>query len=75
VKKAYFSAFLFLFILINNAKFNKYGWLHFILFAIIFIGRLPYNLASWEEKYNIWKVNYHTIRTLLNVMIGIKNQP
>ena len=33
---------------------------------------MPYNLASWEEKYNIWKVNYQTIRTLLNVMNVIK---
>jgi hypothetical protein len=66
---------LFLFILRDNAKFNKYDRLHVRLFAIIFISRLPYNLASWEEKYNIWKVNYHTIRTLLNVMNVIKNQP
>lgn len=43
-------------ILRDNAKFTKYDGLHFLLFAIIFIGRLPYNLASWEEKYNIWKV-------------------
>jgi len=66
---------LFLFILRDNAKFTKFNGLHLILFAIIFISRSRYNLASWEEKYNIWKVNYQTIRTVLNVMKVIKNQP
>jgi len=34
-----------------NAQFNKYDGLHFIMFGIIFIGSLPYNLTSWFEKY------------------------
>ena len=37
----------------DNAKFTKYDWLHFIVFAIIFLGRLPHNLASLEEKYKV----------------------
>jgi hypothetical protein len=37
----------------DNAKFTKYDWFHFIVFAIIFIGRLPHNLASLEEKYKV----------------------
>jgi AraC-like DNA-binding protein len=40
-------------ILRDNAKFTKYDGLHFIVFAIIFLGRLPHNLASWEEKYKV----------------------
>ena len=31
--------------------------------------------AKFGRKSNIWKGNYHTIRTLINVMNGIKNQP
>ena len=35
----------------DNVKFNKYDALHFIMFGIIFIGSLPYNLTSWFVKY------------------------
>lgn len=35
----------------DNARFNKYDALHFIMFGIIFIGSLPYNLTSWFVKY------------------------
>lgn len=35
----------------DNAQFNKYDALHFIMFGIIFIGSLPYNLTSWFVKY------------------------
>jgi mannobiose 2-epimerase len=31
--------------------------------------------AKFGRKSNIWKGNYHTIRTLINVMNGIKNLP
>jgi mannobiose 2-epimerase len=31
--------------------------------------------AKYGRKSNIWKGNYHTVRTLLNVMNRIKNQP
>jgi hypothetical protein len=40
-------------ILRDNAKFTKYDYLHFVVFAISFVGRIPYNLASWEEKYKV----------------------
>jgi AraC-like DNA-binding protein len=35
----------------DNVQFNKYDALHFIMFGIIFIGSLPYNLTSWFVKY------------------------
>ena len=34
----------------DDAHFTKYDSLHFIIFAIIFIGRLPYNLSDWDSK-------------------------
>ena len=37
-------------ILKDYTQFSKKDWVHFILFAIIFLGRLPYNFSSWEEK-------------------------
>ena len=37
----------------DNARFTKYDGLHIVIFAINFIGRLPYNLAGWEEKLSI----------------------
>ena len=40
-------------ILKDNARFTKYDGLHFVFFAVNFIGRLPYNLAGWEEKLRI----------------------
>jgi hypothetical protein len=35
----------------DNAQFSKYHAIHFIMFGIIFIGSLPYNLTSWFVKY------------------------
>ena len=40
-------------ILRDNAKFTKFDGLHFFVFAIIFLGRLPHNLSSWEEKSRV----------------------
>ncbi len=40
-------------ILRDNARFTKYDGLHFVIFAVNFIGRLPYNLVGWEEKLRI----------------------
>jgi AraC-like DNA-binding protein len=66
-------------ILRDNAKFTKYDGLHFLLFAIIFIGRLPYNLASWEEKYKAadeiinhsWKtLSYSNLNNFLPLRIN-----
>jgi AraC-like DNA-binding protein len=40
-------------ILKNNIHFTKYDWLHFIVFAIIFIGRFPFIFLSWDAKLKI----------------------
>jgi len=40
-------------ILRDNAKFKTYDWLHFILFAIFFTGRLLNNLSGWDEENGI----------------------
>jgi AraC-like DNA-binding protein len=37
-------------ILMDNSFFTKQDWVHFILFALIFLGRLPFNFGSWEAK-------------------------
>jgi AraC-like DNA-binding protein len=50
-------------VLTDNTYFTKFDWVHFIVFAIIFFGRLPFNLESWESKLlsadeiisNAWK--------------------
>ena len=40
-------------ILKNNIHFAKYDWLHFIVFAIILIGRFPFIFISWDAKLQI----------------------
>jgi AraC-like DNA-binding protein len=51
-------------ILTDNPKLTKYDVLHFILFAIMFLGRLPHNLASWSEKYQIAdEIIFDTLKT------------
>jgi AraC-like DNA-binding protein len=37
-------------ILKDSSSFTKQDWVHFILFALIFLGRLPFNFESWEAK-------------------------
>jgi AraC-like DNA-binding protein len=37
-------------ILTDSSFFTKQDWVHFILFALIFLGRLPSNFESWEVK-------------------------
>jgi AraC-like DNA-binding protein len=37
-------------ILKDSSFFTKQDWVHFILFALIFLGRLPFNFESWEAK-------------------------
>ena len=37
-------------ILTDSSFFKKQDWVHFILFALIFLGRLPSNFESWEVK-------------------------
>jgi AraC-like DNA-binding protein len=37
-------------ILTDSSFFTKQDWVHFILFALVFLGRLPSNFESWEVK-------------------------
>ena len=37
-------------ILTDSSFFKKQDWVHFILFALVFLGRLPSNFESWEVK-------------------------
>ena len=68
-------------ILKDEVHFTKYDWLHFILFAVIFVGRLPYNFTSWEEKllladkiiYDSWRsLSYSTYNNFLPLRINYK---
>ena len=34
----------------DSISFGKYDWVHFIVFVIIFLGRLPYCFLSWDTK-------------------------
>lgn len=40
-------------ILRDNAKLSGYDYLHFLVFAVQFIGMIPYYLSSWEFKISI----------------------
>jgi len=40
-------------VLKNHIYFAKYDWLHFIIFAVIFIGRFPFIFISWDAKLQI----------------------
>ena len=66
-------------VLTDNTYFTKFDWVHFIVFAIIFIGRLPFNLESWELKLlsadeiisNSWKsLSYTRLNTFLPLRIN-----
>ena len=68
-------------ILKDNTQFSKKDWVHFILFAIIFLGRLPYNFSSWEEKVMLadkiinesWRsLSYSNYNHLLPLRINYK---
>jgi AraC-like DNA-binding protein len=68
-------------ILKDNTQFSKKDWVHFILFAIIFLGRLPYNFSSWEEKLMLadkiinesWRsLSYSTYNHFLPLRINYK---
>ena len=68
-------------ILKDEVHFTKYDWVHFILFAIIFLGRLPYNFSSWEEKLMLadkiinesWRsLSYSTYNHFLPLRINYK---
>jgi len=66
-------------ILMDNSFFTKQDWVHFILFALIFLGRLPFNFESWEAKLVLadefindsWSnFSYSKINVLLSVRIN-----
>ena len=68
-------------ILKDDTQFSKKDWVHFILFAIIFLGRLPYNFSSWEEKLMVadriindsWRsLSYSTYNNFLPLRINYK---
>jgi AraC-like DNA-binding protein len=68
-------------ILKDDTQFSKKDWVHFILFAIIFLGRLPYNFSSWEEKLILadkiinesWRsLSYSTYNHFLPLRINYK---
>jgi AraC-like DNA-binding protein len=68
-------------ILKDDTQFSKKDWLHFILFAVIFFGRLPYNFSSWEEKLMLadkiindsWRsLSYSTYNHFLSLRINYK---
>jgi len=66
-------------ILKDSSFFTKLDWVHFILFALIFLGRLPFNFESWEAKlvladefiHDSWRnFKYSKINVLLPVGIN-----
>lgn len=68
-------------ILNNNARFTKYDWKHFIVFSIMVLLRLPYNLSDWDSKLQIadqiinnsWSSLSHTsLNNFLPLMINYK---
>jgi AraC-like DNA-binding protein len=66
-------------ILTDSSFFTKQDWVHFILFALIFFGRLPSNFESWETKlvladefiHDSWRnFSYSKLNVLLPVRIN-----
>ena len=67
-------------ILNDNAKFSSYDWLHFIIFAIFFVGRLLFNLSGWDDEYKVaddilnqssWKdLSYKNINQFIPIRIN-----
>jgi AraC-like DNA-binding protein len=43
-------------ILRDNTKLSKVDYLHFLVFAVQFIGMIPYYLSSWENKISIAQI-------------------
>lgn len=74
-------AFLYVRSILNdNAKFSSYDWLHFIIFAIFFVGRLSFNLSGWDDEYKVaddilnqssWKdLSYKNINQFIPIRIN-----
>ena len=68
-------------ILKDEVHFTKNDWLHFILFAIIFLGRITYNLSSWDDKLQLadkiindsWRsLSYSSLNHFLPLRISYK---
>jgi AraC-like DNA-binding protein len=68
-------------ILKDEVHFTKNDWLHFILFAIIFLGRITYNLSSWDDKLLLadkiingsWRsLSYSSLNHFLSLRISYK---
>ena len=68
-------------ILKDEVHFTKNDWLHFILSAIIFLGRITYNLSSWDDKLLLadkiindsWRsLSYSTYNHFLPLRINYK---
>jgi AraC-like DNA-binding protein len=67
-------------ILNDNAKFSSYDWLHFIIFAIFFVGRLLFNLSGWDNEFKVaddilnqssWKdLSYKNINQFIPIRIN-----
>ena len=66
-------------ILTDNTFFTKKDWVHFIIFAVVFIGRLPFNFESWDSKLisaddiinNGWRsLSYSKFNTLVPLRIN-----
>jgi hypothetical protein len=62
-------------------SFGKYDWAHFIVFAIIYLGRLPHCFLSWDSKLMLadkiinlhWiKINYWSFNFILPIDLNFK---
>ena len=71
-------------ILRDNSRLSKTDYLHFVLFALSFIGYIPYFFSSWDYKlivaqnlqsenwdisnFHLNKLFYHEVDQILNVL-------
>jgi AraC-like DNA-binding protein len=71
-----FSYFYVRSILTDNSKISKYDFLHYALFAVSFLGYVPYFFSSWEYKLsvaqNLFSENWDIAPFHLNVIIPHK---
>ena len=71
-----FSYFYVRSILTDNSKISKYDFLHYALFAVSFLGYVPYFFSSWEYKLtvaqNLFSENWDIAPFHLNVIIHHK---
>ena len=67
-----FAYFYFRSVFRDNATLSKKDYLHFALFALEFIGMVPYYLSSWEYKQQVASIliseNWHVTHLNLNVI-------